>query len=225
MDALGVEGDLGNVDPLDCLAAIYHAAREELTGVRAGLQHMAATEIIPSAFAEVSKCLSKLPEVFDWMKRSAFRRGATTAMAMILSHFGESLGLPEVTQGWAYDGEGEIPVPDVQKLLDQAAPFAERILNAGDFTPFMATQRAPGDPEPKYVDLAVERPFHAACQGPITTHVVNAWVPKELEAAAGKELVTAATGDGGSSLPLIETGDVDAEREEGDVAASTEVTQ
>jgi len=195
---------------------------------------MAVTENIPSAFAEISKCLSKLPEVFDWMKRSAFRRGATTAMAMILSHFGESLGLPEVTLGWAYDGEGEIPISDVQKLLDQAAPFAERILNAGDFTPFMATQRAPGDPEPQYVDLAVERPFQAACQGPITTHVVNAWVPKhafyqggvaELEAAAGKEPITAATGDGGSGIPLIETDDADAEGEKGDDAASTEVTQ
>ena len=47
----------------------------------------------------------------------------------------------------------------------------------------------------------------------------------ELEAAAGKEPITAATGDGGSSIPLVETDDTDAEGEKGDDAASTEVTQ
>ena len=55
--------------------------------------------------------------------------------------------------------------------------------------------------------------------------MVNAWVPKELEAATGKELITAATRNGGNDVPLLETDAADAEGEKGDEAASTEVTQ
>jgi len=206
-----VEGDVGNTDPEVCLGAIYLAIQEEITGIRCAVQHMTQVEQIPSDIKSLKECLAKLPEVFDWMQRSAFRRGATTALAMCLSHFDDTLAINETMEGFAEATPGEpLPAREVEALLAQAAPFAERILRAGDLTPYMATQRAPGDPEPEREDFAVSRPFQAACQGSITTHVVNAWQPKhtffrdmvrDLTAEAensGARGVGAATADDGA---------------------------
>ena len=68
--------------------------------------HMSPTENMPNLLEETGKWLTALPMVFDWMRRSAFRRGAATALSLGLAHFPEDFVLDEITNGYlAPDGQ------------------------------------------------------------------------------------------------------------------------
>jgi hypothetical protein len=51
------------------------------------VDHHSPTEQILSSHRTISTYLARLSAVYDWMKRSSFRRGATMALAMALSHY------------------------------------------------------------------------------------------------------------------------------------------
>ena len=169
----------------ECVKAVLNAAVDSATGVQAILQHVAQTEVIPSAYKDVEECLRELPVVVDWMQRSAFLRGATMALSLGLAHFSEDFELDEVTSGFPSES-GEVSIADVLKLNERAAPFADRVLAIGDLLPFQASATAPGDSPPQHRDLPAERPFEAARAMKLTTYPVNRWVPAHLHGTEGE---------------------------------------
>jgi hypothetical protein len=94
-----------DVPNIDCFGAVMDALHATSKGVHGVLQHIIPTEQIPSWYRTVSDYLAKLPMVVDWMKRSAFRRGAMIALAMSLSHYPKDFKLQEVTEGYATPSE------------------------------------------------------------------------------------------------------------------------
>jgi hypothetical protein len=99
-----------------CLGAVVKEVQASSTGVKGILQYISPRKLIPSSCQTISSYLAKLPIVFDWMKRSAFQHGATTALAMVLSHYPWDLELHEVTEGFASEA-GPITVDRVKELL------------------------------------------------------------------------------------------------------------
>jgi hypothetical protein len=97
---LGAEVAINEVSAPDCLGALTKSLDSLSAELWAILQYISPTEQIPSTYEAVSKYLPKLPMVVDWMERSAFRCGATTAFPMALSHYEEGFEVDLVSDGY-----------------------------------------------------------------------------------------------------------------------------
>src|SRR4051812_26767963 len=102
--------------------------------IRAYLQGMSPTEVIPSDLVEVWRYLEKAPTVIEFMTRSAFRRGAATALSLGLAHFPEDFDLDDVTSGYP-SSTGSVEISEVLKLTDRTAVYSERVWAMGDLLP------------------------------------------------------------------------------------------
>lgn len=144
--------------------------------IRAYLQEISPTEVIPNDIVEVCRYLEKAPSVVEFMTRSAFRRGAATALSLGLAHFPEDFDLDDVTSGYP-SSTGSVEIAEVLKLTDRAAVYSDRVWAMGDLLPYQETTIAPNDPEPPHRDFKVEQPFRAAMAGEFTTYPSNPYTP------------------------------------------------
>src|SRR4051812_14785605 len=96
------------------------------TCIRAYLQEMSPTEVIPSDLVEVWKYLEKAPSVVEFMTRSAFWRGAAMALSLGLAHFPEDFDLDDVTIVYP-SSTGPLELSKVLKLTDRFAMYSERV--------------------------------------------------------------------------------------------------
>ena len=112
----------------------------------------------------------------EWMARSAFRRGATTALSLGLAHFPDDFDLDDVTSGYP-SATGTVEMSEVLKLTAKAAPYADRVLAMGDLLPYQETVLAPGNPEPEHRDMKSEQPFRSSLSKSLTTYPTNPWQP------------------------------------------------
>src|SRR3954467_151704 len=82
-------------DARQCVATLVDSATPSATCIRAYIQEMSPTEVIPSDLVEVWRYLEKAPSVIEFMTRSTFRRGAATALSLGLAHFPEDFDLDD----------------------------------------------------------------------------------------------------------------------------------
>ena len=113
-------------DARQCVATLVDSATLFATCIRAYLQEMSPTEVIPSDLVEVWRYLEKAPSVVEFMTRSAFRRGAATALSLGLAHFPEDFDLDDVTSGYP-SSMGSVEIAEVLKLTDRAAVYSDRV--------------------------------------------------------------------------------------------------
>src|SRR4051812_16449756 len=128
------------------------------TCIRAYLQEMSPTEVIPSDLVEVWRYLEKVPSVVEFMTWSAFRRGAATVLSLGLAHFPEDFDLDDVTSGYPLS-TGSVEIAEVLKLTDRASLYSDRVWAMDDLLPYQEMTVAPNNPEPKHRDFKVEHPF------------------------------------------------------------------
>ena len=133
-------------------------------------------EVIPSEITEVWRYLEKAPSVVEFMTRSAFRRGAATALSLGLAHFPDDFDLDDFTSGYP-SSTGAVEIAEVLKLTERSAVYSDRVWAMGDFIPYQETVVAPNDPELAHRDFKVEQPFRAAMAGELTTYPSNPCVP------------------------------------------------
>ena len=151
---------------------LVDSATLSATCIRAYLQEISPTEVIPSDLVEVWKYLEKAPAVVEFMTRSAFRRGAAKALSLGLAHFPEDFDIDDVTSGYP-SSTGAVELSEVLKLQDRVATYSERVWAMGDLLPYQETVVVPNDPEPPHRDFKVEQPFRAAMAGELTTYPSN----------------------------------------------------
>src|SRR3954470_15664530 len=101
-------------DARQCVATLVDSATLSATCIRAYLQEMSPTEVIPSDLVEVWRYLEKASSVVEFMTRSVFRRGATTALSLGLAHFPEDFDLDDVTSGYP-SSTGSVEIAEVLK--------------------------------------------------------------------------------------------------------------
>jgi hypothetical protein len=109
-------------------------------------------------YEAVSKYLPKLPMVVDWMKRSAFSRGAPTVFAMAMSHYPKGFEVDLVAEGYCSNSDG-VSIERVQKLPAMDTLYTEGVLMAGDLLPHLASQITPERPVPEPRDFPAAYPF------------------------------------------------------------------
>src|SRR3954471_21413041 len=142
-------------DARQCVATLVDSATLSAACIRAYLQEMSPTEVIPSDLVEVWRYLEKASSFVEFMTWSAFRRGAATALSLGLAHFPKDFDLDDVTRGYpSYTGSVEIA--NVVRLTERAAVDADRVWAMGRLLPYQETIFAPNDPEPKRLDLKVK---------------------------------------------------------------------
>ena len=112
----------------------------------------------------------------EWIARSAFRHGATTALSLGLAHFPDDFDLDDITSGYPL-ATGTVEMLEVLKLTAKAAPFADRVLVMGDLLPYQEMVLAPGDLEPEHHDMKSEQPFWSALLKSLMTYPTNPWQP------------------------------------------------
>ena len=88
-----------------------------MTCLRAYLQEISPTEVIPSDLVEVWRYLEKAPSVVEFMTRLAFRRGAATVLSLGLAHFPDDFDLDDLTSGYP-SSTGSVEIAEVLKLMD-----------------------------------------------------------------------------------------------------------
>src|SRR4051812_38324948 len=158
-------------DARQCVATLVDSATLSATCLRAYLQEISPTEVIPSDLVEVWHYLEKAPSVVEFMTRSVFRRGAATALSLGLAHFPEDFNLDDFTSGYP-SSIGLVEIAEGLKLTDRVAVYSDRVWAMGDLIPYQETIVAPNDP-----DSEVEQPFRASMAGALTTYPSNPWVP------------------------------------------------
>src|SRR4051812_38018037 len=110
-------------DARQCVATLVDSATLSATCIRAYLQEMSPTEVIPSDLVEVWRYLGKAPSVVEFMTRSAFWRGA--ALSLELAHFPKDFDLDDMTSGYP-SSTGSVEIAQVLKLMDRAAVYYDR---------------------------------------------------------------------------------------------------
>src|SRR3954462_4489746 len=125
-------------DARQCVATLVDLATLSAACIRAYLQEMSPTEVIPSDLIEVWRYLEKAPSVVEFMTRSAFRRGAATALSLGLAHFPKDFDLDDVTRGYP-SSTGSVEIAEVLKLMDRAAVYSDRVWAMGDLLPYQET--------------------------------------------------------------------------------------
>src|SRR3954465_3758698 len=88
--------EASSLDARECVSMLVDSATLSATCIRAYLQEMSPTEVIPSDLVEVWEYLEKAPAVVEFMTRSAFRRVASTALSLGLHHFPEDFDIDDV---------------------------------------------------------------------------------------------------------------------------------
>lgn len=115
-----------------------------------------------------------LPEVVAWMRRSACRRGISTALGIVLGQCPD-VDLDSVTKAYADRAVGD---PEVEQLATIGAPFADRVLSVVNLDVHQGSRVAPGDvivhKAPK--DFAPREYFRAARMGELTTYTTETFV-------------------------------------------------
>src|SRR4051812_6807588 len=183
---LGSHEEANSLGAKECVSMLVDSATLSATCIRAYLQEMSPTEVIPSDLVEVWEYLEKAPAVMEFMTRSAFRRGASTALSLGLAHFPEDFDLDDVTSGYP-SSTGSVDLSEVLKLQERAAAYSERVWAMGDLLPYQETVVAPNDPEPPHRDFKVEQPFRAAMAGELTTypsHPYTAFIRRRRDSGA-----------------------------------------
>src|SRR3954466_4866191 len=178
--------EASSLDARQCVRMLVDSATLSATCIRAYLQEMSPTEVIPSDLVEVWEYLEKAPAVVEFMTRSAFRRGASTALSLGLAHFPEDFDLDDVTSGYP-SSTGAVDLSEVLKLQERAATYSERVWAMGDLLPYQEMVIAPNDPEPPHRDFKVEQPFRAAMAGELTTypsHPYTAFIRRRQDSGA-----------------------------------------
>src|SRR3954470_12699636 len=173
---LGSHEEASSLGAKECVSMLVDSATLSATCIRAYLQEMSPTEVIPSNLVEVWEYLEKAPAVVEFMTRSVFRRGASTALSLGLAHFPEDFDLDDVTSGYP-SSTGSVEIAEVLKLTDRAAVYSDRVWAMGDLLPYQETIVAPNDPEPQHRDFKIELPFRAAMAGELTTYPSNPYTP------------------------------------------------
>ena len=103
--------------------------------VQAAIQTICVAEGVAGDFGNVFQNLLALPTVVEWLQRSAYRRWATSGLALGAAHFPEDWVHDEVTSGWL----SETGVVDAQQVAEKrraAAPYADRVLRMDALVPF-----------------------------------------------------------------------------------------
>ena len=158
------------------MATLVDSATLSAACIRAYLQEISPTEVIPSDLVEVWRYLEKAPSVVEFMTRLAFRCGAAMALSLGLSHFPEDFDLDDVTSGYP-SSTGSVEIVEVLKLTDRAAVYSDRVWAMGDLLPYQETTVAPKDPEPPHRHFKVEQPFRAAMAGELMAYPSNPYTP------------------------------------------------
>ena len=97
----------------------------------AALQYLSPKETLPRTIEDIMACIGELPAVVDWLRRSACRRGVTMALSLGLAHFPEDFDVADVTSGFPSE-TGEVSPEELMKLMQRAAPYADRVLAIAD---------------------------------------------------------------------------------------------
>src|SRR3954466_12881064 len=118
-------------DARQCVATLVDSAMLSATCLRAYLQEISPTKVIPSDLVEVWRYLEKAPSVVEFMTRSAFRRGAATALILGLAHFSEDFDLDDVASGYP-SSTGSVEIAEVLKMTDRAAVYSDHVCAMGD---------------------------------------------------------------------------------------------
>ena len=147
---------------------------------RAVVQTICTADSVPGDYPAVAHSLQALPAVVEWLQRSAYRRGATTGLALGAAHFPKDWNHDEMSSGWPSE-MGSITQEEVDALRADTAPYADRLLRMDTLVPYQATMDAPEDEPAEERDHSVERPLEAARTGELTTFQVHQWIPKHQE--------------------------------------------
>ena len=102
---------------------------------RAVLQTICPTDSVPGDYPTVAHSLQVLPAVVEWLQRSAYRRGATTGLALGAAHFPQNWNHDEMSSGWPTE-TGSITQEEVDALRAEAAPYADRLLRMDTLVPY-----------------------------------------------------------------------------------------
>ena len=152
--------------------------------MRAVVQTICTVDVVPGDYPTVAQSLQALPAVVEWLQRSAYRRGATTGLALGAAHFPENWNHDEMSSGWPTE-TGSITQAEVDALRAEAAPYADRLLRMDTLLPYQATIDAPEDEAAVERDHPVERPLEAARAGELTTFPVHQWTAAHQEEEGG----------------------------------------
>ena len=128
--------------------------------------------------------LQVLPAVVEWLQRSAYRRGATSGLALGAAHFPKDWNHDEMSSGWPTE-TGSITQAEVDALRAEAAPYADRLLRMDTLVPYQATMDAPEDEAAVERDHFVTRPLEATRAGELATFPVHQWAPTHQEEEGG----------------------------------------
>ena len=148
--------------------------------MRAAVQTICPVEAVPGDYPTVAHSLQVLPAVVEWLQRSAYRRGATTGLALGAAHFPENWNHDEMSSGWPTE-TGSITQAEVDALRAGAAPYADRLLRMDTLLPYQATMDAPEDEAAVERDHPATRPLEAARADELTSFPVHQWVAAQEE--------------------------------------------
>src|SRR3954464_5163556 len=115
---LGSHEEASSLGAKECVSMLVDSATLSATCIRSYLQEMSPTEVIPSDLVEVWEDLEKAPAVVEVMTGAGFRRGASTALSLGLTHFPEDFDLDDVTSGYP-SSTGEVALSAVLKLQER----------------------------------------------------------------------------------------------------------
>ena len=165
--------------------------------VRAVVQTICTADAVPGDYKGVAHSLQVLPAVVEWLQRSAYRRGATTGLALGAAFFPTDWNHDEMSSGWPSES-GSVTQEEVDALRAGAAPYADRLLRMDTLVPYQATMDAPGDEPAEERDHSVERPLEAARAGELTTFPVHQWTSTEEQEEAGSPATEEGAEDDGA---------------------------
>ena len=142
------------------------------SGLSSLMLRLSPKEARPDSLEEAGEWLKALPMVSDWVRRSAFRRGATTVLILGLAHFLEDFDPVDVTSGYP-SVPGGVTEQHVQSLYKRAVPYAQRVLDMGDLLPQQHTVDPPEDGPARMRDYHSLHLFKSAIKNRLTSYPVE----------------------------------------------------